>query len=76
MSPRLPRVTADEVLRALSRDGWFIIRQRGSHVVLAHPTKSGLAVVPRHQGRTLTPGVINSILTQAELTPEEFRRLL
>src|SRR5437763_5271962 len=30
-----------EVLRALRADGWKVVRQKGSHVQLRHPTKPG-----------------------------------
>ncbi len=32
MSPKLPRITAAELLRALRRDGWYEHHQVGSHV--------------------------------------------
>jgi len=37
MSPRLPRITGTEVIRALRRAGWHIQHQHGSHVYLRHP---------------------------------------
>jgi predicted RNA binding protein YcfA (HicA-like mRNA interferase family) len=75
MSPKLPRVTAAELRRALRRDGWVEIRQTGSHVVLEHPAKPGLVVVPRHRG-TLHPGTIAAALRQAGLTAEDLINLL
>jgi predicted RNA binding protein YcfA (HicA-like mRNA interferase family) len=57
-------VTATELRRAPRRAGWVEIRQIGSHVVLEHPAKPGLVVVPRHRG-TLHPGTVASALRQA-----------
>jgi predicted RNA binding protein YcfA (HicA-like mRNA interferase family) len=74
--PRLPRITAAELLRALRRDGWEELRRRGSHAVLVHPTKPGIVVVPIHAGKTLKPGTLASILEDAGLTVDELRRLL
>ena len=34
MSVRLPSVKTREVIRALEKGGWFIVRQRGSHITL------------------------------------------
>jgi predicted RNA binding protein YcfA (HicA-like mRNA interferase family) len=34
-----------EVLKRLQADGWYEVRMRGSHRVLAHPHKSGIVVV-------------------------------
>lgn len=76
MSSRLPRVTADELLRALHRDGWVEVRQSGSHVILENPKKSGRAVVPRHAGIKLKLKVVADVLAQTGLTPEELRELL
>ena len=75
MSSKLPRATATKILRALQRDGWAIVRQRGSHVLLEHPTKPGLVVVPNHRGELRT-GTLKSILDDAGLISEELRRLL
>ena len=74
MSERLPQVTAQEVLRALTRDGWYITRQSG-HTILGHPSKPGIIPVPRHR-RPLKQGTLRSIVDAAGLTPEEFKRLL
>ena len=76
MSPREPRVTASELVRALERDGWREIRRRGSHVILAHPTKPGRAVVPWHAGQMIALGTLRVILKAAGLDDEDLRRLL
>ncbi|MBI2942147.1 MAG: type II toxin-antitoxin system HicA family toxin [Chloroflexi bacterium] len=69
-------MTATEVLRALHRDGWLDRRQEGSHVILRHPGKTGRVIVPLHKGKILKLATIDSILEDAGLTPDEFRRLL
>ncbi|MGH2618107.1 MAG: type II toxin-antitoxin system HicA family toxin [Thermomicrobiales bacterium] len=72
MSRRLPRVTAVAVLRALARDGWFVSRQSGSHVILRHPEKPGRIVVLRHGGgKTLRLGTLAAIIESASLTVDE-----
>ena len=72
MPPKLPRVSADEVIRALERLGFVQIRQRGSHITLKKKTSAGDigCVVPLH--RELAIGTLRSILRQAAVTPEEF----
>jgi len=76
MSPKLPRITASDVLRALLRDGWFKARQSGSHVILRHPTKPGRVTVPVHQGEIIAPKTLAHILKDASLSVEEFIALL
>lgn len=74
--PKLPRITAKKLLRALQRAGFYIHHQTGSHANLRHALKTHLhLVVPRHGG-DLAPKTLKSILSQAELTVEEFIALL
>jgi len=72
MPPKLRRVPADKVIRALERLGFVQIRQRGSHVMLKKQTSGGVVgcVVPLHNN--LPIGTLRSILRQAQVTPEEF----
>ena len=74
--PKLPRVTAKKVLKALLRAGFYIHHQTGSHVNLRHHTKLHLhVVIPRHGG-DLAPKTLKAIIAQAELTVEEFSQLI
>lgn len=70
--PRLPRISANEAVRALERLGFIQTRQTGSHVVLKKPTLEGeiVCVVPLH--RELKVGTLSGVLKQAKVTPEEF----
>ena len=74
--PRLPRVTAEELLHALRRDGWYEVSQRGSHVHLQHPSKQGTVTVPKHAGATIKFKALITVLDQAGLSLDELRRLL
>ena len=77
MSPRQPRITGIEVIRALKRAGWQFERQHGSHVYLKHPDRPRLRVtIAMHSGETIKPKTLQSILRQAELSVDEFRELL
>ena len=76
MSPKLPRITARELLRALRQDGWEVLRHDGSHLQLKHPSKAGLVTVALHAGAIIKPKVLTSVLSQAGLTVEDLRRLL
>jgi len=74
--PKLPRITSRKLLQALIRGGFFVHHQTGSHVNLRHHTKTHLhIVVPRHSG-DLAPKTIKSIISQAEMTVEEFVSLM
>jgi predicted RNA binding protein YcfA (HicA-like mRNA interferase family) len=74
--PKLPRVTARQMLRALGRDGWQVEGSVGSHLQLVHPSKPGKVTVPMHAGDIIGPKLFRNILAQAGLSPDELRRLL
>ena len=57
-----------EILKILYMDGWIIKNQRGSHVQLVHPVKTGKVTVP-HPRKELDPKTVNSIFKQAQITP-------
>lgn len=74
--PKLPRVTSRILLRTLLRAGFYIHHQTGSHANLRHAQKSHLhVVVPRHVG-DLAPKTLKSIISQCEMTLDEFVVLL
>ncbi|MCX7722189.1 MAG: type II toxin-antitoxin system HicA family toxin [Verrucomicrobiae bacterium] len=56
-----------EVIRLLEKDGWFLVRMRGSHRQYHHPTKPGTVTIAGHPGHDLHPKTLNSILKQAGL---------
>jgi predicted RNA binding protein YcfA (HicA-like mRNA interferase family) len=76
MGPKLPRITAVELLRVLKHDGWETARQSGSHLILKHPKKPGRVVVPIHASVTLKPKTLLSVLKQAGLTVDDLSKLL
>ena len=75
MSPRLPRVTAAQTVRVLEKRGFWLARQSGSHRI--YKNEAGKRVtVPYHSGKILHPKVLKSILRDADLTVEQFQKLL
>ncbi len=51
----------------IERDGWFQVRQKGSHRQFNHPVKKGTVTVAGKPGNDLAKGTEKSILTQAGL---------
>ena len=75
--PRLSRVTARQLLRALKKLGWYEQRQTGSHLVLRHDgLPSARVVIPMHAREIILPKTLASILEQAGVTADELRDLL
>lgn len=58
-------VKYSELFRILKKDGWYIIRQRGSHVLMQHPVKKGLLLIPYHAGKEVKKALLRSILRHA-----------
>ena len=56
-----------EAIRLIERDGWRLVRTKGSHRHYRHPRKRGTVTVPGKPGDDLPRGTWNSILKQAEL---------
>ncbi len=46
--PGVFRMKSSELLRLLKRDGWYEIRQTGSHIIMNHPFKKNKVIVPFH----------------------------
>lgn len=74
MSPRQPVVSGAALIRVLEKDGWQVVRQRGSHVRLKKAGRRNALVVPLH--KELRKGTLAGILRDADLTAEELRVLL
>ncbi len=72
---RLPRVTAGDTIRVVEKLGFTLSRQSGSHKIY-HNAQGQRVTIPFHAGKILHPKVLKSILRDAGLTVEEFRRLL
>ncbi len=67
---RNPRVSGTELVSALTRGGFQVIRVRGSHHFLRH-TDGRATVVPVHSGETIGPGLLHKILRDCQLTIDE-----
>ncbi len=70
---KLPRVSGEQVIKALVKAGWNVERQRGSHVVL-FKEGAGIVVVPLH--RELDRGTLRAIIKQSGMSVGEFVDLL
>ena len=56
-----------ELIRIVEKDGWFMVRERGSHKQFHHRLKKGLVTIPGHINDEVAKGTLNSILKQAGL---------
>ena len=57
-----------EIIKIIENDGWYVVRQKGSHKQYKHSIKRGLVTIPVHRlSDDLSQGLENSILKQAGL---------
>lgn len=56
-----------EVIKLINEDGWYLVKQVGSHRQYKHPAKAGRVTIAGKLSDDLAPGTLNSILKQAGL---------
>lgn len=61
----MPKVR--DAIRLLERDGWSLVRTRGSHRQFRNPGKLGTVTVAGKPGDDLAPGTWASIVKQARI---------
>jgi len=73
---RVPSLAYSEIIRALQRDGWTVVRQRGSHIRLHKRMGDELLkiTVPAH--RPVKRSTLAHILKQAQLNIDRFLELV
>jgi len=72
---RLPILSGIELVKILEKIGFKNIRQKGSHVFLKH-TDNRTTIIPVHKGKDIDRALLNKILKDIKLSPNEFRDIL
>lgn len=73
---RLPVISGQEMVRALSKIGFTIVGRKGSHVRLKRRRDKEILIVIVPMHHELAKGTLKSVLRQANLTGEDLLRLL
>ena len=73
---KVPSLEYKKVVKALQRDGWVVVRQRGSHIRLQkHIHEETLKLtIPAH--RPLKRSTLSHILKQARISVNKFLELV
>ena len=66
----LPLISGQACLKTLAKVGFYLRRQRGSHLILRRDHPLTQVVVPNH--KELDKGTLRSIIRQARLEVNEF----
>jgi predicted RNA binding protein YcfA (HicA-like mRNA interferase family) len=67
---KLRALTGRELVSALGKAGFQVVRVRSSHYFLRH-ADGRTTVVPVHASETIGPGLISKILRDRQLTREQ-----
>ena len=74
--PKQPVVSGQKAIEAFEKIGYRVVRRKGSHIRLRDDDneKQRPLTVPDH--KTLKTGLLRRLIRDADLTVEEFQRLL
>ncbi len=73
---KLPAIYGKDLLRLLEKNGFEVIRVKGSHHRMKHPD-GRITTIPVHTNAELPKGLLRKIIREdLELTLEEFEALL
>jgi len=73
---KVPSLGYEKVIKALQRDGWVVVRQRGSHIRLQKRLRDEILklTIPAHH--PIKRSTLSHILKQARLSVDRFIELI
>lgn len=71
---KVPPLSGREVVKVFRRLGWYVARQRGSHIILVKEGHIATLSVPDHH--EVARGTLRSLIARADLTIEKFLNTL
>ncbi|HHP7232600.1 MAG TPA: type II toxin-antitoxin system HicA family toxin [Xenococcaceae cyanobacterium] len=72
---KLPVVSGSDIIKTLEKIEFKVIRQKGSHIRMKHEDNR-VVTIPVHGNKSIGRGLLRKVLRDAELTVEEFQKLL
>jgi predicted RNA binding protein YcfA (HicA-like mRNA interferase family) len=75
MSEKLPRVTANEMIKIVEKLGFRFSRQSGSHKIYKNGEGKRVTIA-YHSGKILHPKIVKSILVDAGISVDEFKKMM
>ena len=73
---KVPSLGYEKVIKALQRDGWVVVRQKGSHIRLQKHIQDEVLklTIPAH--RSIKRSTLSHILKQARISLDKFLELV
>lgn len=56
-----------DIIKIISKDGWYLVVTKGSHRQFKHPVKKGRVTIASKPNDDLPPGTLNSIYKQSQI---------
>lgn len=73
---KVPALNYDRIVAALQRDGWVVVRQRGSHIRLQKHLRDKTLKLTLPMHKPVKRSTLSHVLKQANMTVEDLNRLL
>ncbi len=73
---KVPSLPYPQIIKALQRDGWIVVRQRGSHIRLQKHAADELLKITIPAHRPVKRSTLSHILKQARIDVDRFLELL
>ncbi len=71
---RLNNISGKEAVKAFEKNGWITAGQVGSHLVMTKPGIRANLSIPQH--KELSVGTLRALIRNAEMTLDEFLKLV
>jgi predicted RNA binding protein YcfA (HicA-like mRNA interferase family) len=65
--PKLPQISSKKLIKALQKDGWYVVSQKGSHIKLYKDNQTGISIVIIPNHKTIKKGTLSNILKSTKL---------
>ena len=72
----IPRITDEQAVRAFEREGFSVVRIRGSHHIMKKPGHPNRLSIPVHAGKIIGKGLLRAQISASGMTVEQFKKLL
>ena len=73
---KVPSLSYTKIIRALQRDGWTVVRQKGSHIRLQKRADDEVLKITVQAHKPVKRSTLSHILKQARLELDRFLNLL
>jgi predicted RNA binding protein YcfA (HicA-like mRNA interferase family) len=76
MNPKLPVISGKGAVKAFRKIGYEVVRQKGSHLRLKDPNDPLHKPITIPDHKELKPGLLRKLIRDANLSLEDFLKLL